>query len=169
MAVESRPPASFAQHKQGHTADHHSTRVPSKRALSDMADRMHMLHFQLRSVSPSDGAEWAAEWAGRLCVMYVSPFDTQYRRFAIGWFVAEMIFTWANCTDFSCFCYLFHYFLSWRCNFLLFFFLNSSSGTWSMYNHNQIKAKKHYEMQNIYIFLVCYNLMLRILVNVLHK
>lgn len=39
-----------------------------------------------------------------------------------------------------------------------------------MYNHNNIKAKKkNYEMQNIYIFLVRYNLMLRILVNVLHK
>lgn len=38
-----------------------------------------------------------------------------------------------------------------------------------MYNHNNIKAKKNYEMQNIYIFLVRHNLMLRILVNVLHK
>lgn len=67
--MESRPPASFAQHKQGHTADHHCTRVPTKRALSDMADRMHMLHFQLRSVSPSDGAVQLSEQAGSVWCM----------------------------------------------------------------------------------------------------
>lgn len=38
--------------------------------------------------------------------------------------------------------YLFHYFYLDDASFLLFLFSNSISGTWSMYNHNNIKAKK---------------------------
>ncbi len=54
VAGESRPPAAFTQHRRtgpcGHTADLHSTRVSSKRAVSDMADRTHMLHFHSDSL-----------------------------------------------------------------------------------------------------------------------
>lgn len=57
VAKESRPPASFTQHRQtgpnGHTADLHSTHVSSKWAVFDMADHKHMLHFNLRFVSVS--------------------------------------------------------------------------------------------------------------------
>lgn len=71
---ESRPPAVFVQHR--HTAELHSTRVSSKRAVSDMADRTHMPHFHWRSAS---GGSCAAERAGRphvtsgaLCFMFYS-------------------------------------------------------------------------------------------------
>lgn len=84
------------------------------------------------------------------------------------WYSIETFYNWLICcrdvcnkshslkkkkkhTDFS---WLFiPLFLSWRCNFLLFLFSNSISGTWSMYNHNNIKAKK--KLRNakyLYIF-----------------
>lgn len=65
--------------------------------------------------------------------------------------------------------YLFHYFYLDDAIFSCFYFQTALVVPEVCITTITLKQKKNYEMQNIYIFLVRYNLMLRILVNVLHK
>lgn len=65
--------------------------------------------------------------------------------------------------------YLFHYFYLDDAIFSCFYFQTALVVPEVCITTITLKQKKNYEMQNIYIFLVRHNLMLRILVNVLHK